>query len=82
MCCALERARPEAAVIRQPSLYIGGAADGLSRLFHPETPSLAARRESQPNLADQVRLENLGHWVQHEAADRLSDTLAALLATL
>lgn len=70
------------AVIRQPSLYIWGAADGLSRMSHPETPSLAALRETQPNLVDQIRLENVGHWVQHEAADRVNEALTAFLARL
>lgn len=68
------------AVIRQPSLYIWGAADGLCQMFHPETPTLAALREAQPNLVDQIRLENVGHWVQHEAADQVNDALIAFLA--
>lgn len=70
------------AIIQQPSLYIWGAADGLSGMFHPETPSLASLRESQPNLVDQVRLENVGHWIQHEAPDRVNDALIAFLADL
>ncbi len=68
------------AVIRQPSLYIWGAADGLSQMLHPETPSLETLREAQPNLVDQIRLENVGHWVQGEAPDRVNDALTAFLA--
>ena len=68
------------AVIQQPSLYIWGAADGLSQMFHPETPSLSALREAQPNLVDQIRLENVGHWVQNEAADDVNNALIAFLA--
>ena len=51
-------------------------------MLHPETPSLGALRETQPNLMDQIRLENVGHWVQHEAADRVNDALTAFLANI
>ena len=70
------------AVIRQPSLYIWGAADGLSQMLHPETPTLEALRLAQPNLVNQVRLENVGHWVQNEAPDQVNDALTAFLASL
>jgi pimeloyl-ACP methyl ester carboxylesterase len=70
------------AVIQQPSLYIWGAADGLSQMLHPETPSLEALRQAQPNLVDQVRLEDVGHWVQNEAPDRVNDALIEFLATI
>jgi len=70
------------AVIRQPSLYIWGAADGLSQMLHPETPSLEALRQAQPHLVDQVRLENVGHWVQNEAPGRVNDALIKFLATI
>lgn len=70
------------AVIRQPSLYIWGAADGLSQMLHPETPSLEALREAQPNLVDQVRLENVGHWVQNEAPVRVNEALIKFLAAI
>jgi pimeloyl-ACP methyl ester carboxylesterase len=72
----------KSAVIRQPSLYIWGADDGLSRMFHPEPPSLASLREAQPALVDQIRLENVGHWVQHEGADQVNQALTAFLARL
>lgn len=70
------------AVIRQPALYIWGGADGLCRMFHPETPSLAELREAQPNLVRQVRLENVGHWVQHEATERVNAALTDFLSDL
>lgn len=70
------------AVIRQPSLYVWGADDGLCRYFHPTTPTLAELRRLQPNLVDQVRLENVGHWVQHEAGARLNAELLGFLDTL
>jgi pimeloyl-ACP methyl ester carboxylesterase len=68
------------AVIRQPSLYIWGAADGLCQMLHPETPSLADLRKAQPNLVGQIRLENVGHWVRHEAAERVNEVLLMFLA--
>lgn len=67
------------AVIRQPSLYVWGAADGLCRFFHPTTPSLEELRHFQPRLVKQVRLEEVGHWVQHEAAQRLNEELIGFL---
>lgn len=70
------------ALIQQPSLYIWGADDGLSRMFHPETPSLASLRETQPALVDQIRIENVGHWVQHEGAEQVNQALIAFLAGL
>lgn len=67
------------ALIQQPSLYIWGADDGLCRFFHPSTPSLEDLRQSQPNLVGQVRLENVGHWIQHEAPERLNAELLSFL---
>lgn len=70
------------AVIRQPSLYVWGAADGLCQFFHPTTPTLEELRRTQPNLVAQVRLEEVGHWVQHEAAERLNAELLTFLGGL
>ncbi|QBE61899.1 alpha/beta fold hydrolase [Pseudoduganella lutea] len=70
------------APIRQPSLYVWGADDGLCRFFHPDTPQLAELRRMQPRLVDQVRLDGVGHWVQHEAPDRLNAALLQFLAGL
>ncbi|MGE8358948.1 alpha/beta fold hydrolase [Pseudomonas sp.] len=70
------------AVITQPSLYIWGAADGLCQFFHPTTPTLEELRRVQPGLVGQVRLENVGHWVQHEAAERVNAELIKFLATV
>lgn len=67
------------AVIDQPSLYIWGAEDGLCKFFHPEPPTLAEMRRNQPGLIDVLRFENVGHWIQHEAADRLNVELIAFL---
>lgn len=67
------------AVIRQPSLYIWGAADRLCQFFHPDNPTVDGMRASQPGLVDVVRLEDAGHWVQHEAADRVNVELLKFL---
>jgi pimeloyl-ACP methyl ester carboxylesterase len=52
-------------LIRQPSLYIWGGADGLCQLFHPTPPTLEEVRRLAPGAVDVVRLENVGHWPQH-----------------
>ncbi|WP_375402660.1 alpha/beta fold hydrolase [uncultured Sphingomonas sp.] len=70
------------AVIRQPSLYIYGAEDGLSAAFHPTPPTLADSRIQAPGLVDVIRLEKAGHWVQHEAADRINAELIKFLAMI
>lgn len=68
--------------LRQPSLYIWGAEDGLSRMYHPDPPTLEELRALQPNLVDQVRLENVGHWIQIEAPDEVNKALIDFLAGL
>lgn len=64
------------AVIRQPTLYVFGRADGLAQRFHPTREEL---RRALPGLTDYVGLDNVGHWVQHEAADRLNASLISFL---
>jgi pimeloyl-ACP methyl ester carboxylesterase len=66
-------------VIRQPSLYIWGAEDGLCNLLHSTPPTVADMKDAQPALLDVIRLENVGHWVQHEAVDRLNVELIKFL---
>lgn len=68
------------AVIRQPALYVWGAADGLCQMFHGDAPTLEALRQGLPNLQAQVRLDNVGHWVQHEASDQVNQALLGFLA--
>ncbi|MBR7741867.1 alpha/beta hydrolase [Phycicoccus sp. BSK3Z-2] len=70
------------AVIRQPSLYIWGKADGLCQFFHPGGASLATLRETQPGLRGQVAVDTAGHWVQHEAAEVVNRELVAFLTAL
>lgn len=69
-------------LIRQPTLYIWGGADGLCQFFHPTPPTLADMRRLAPGLVDVVRLENVGHWIQHEASDRLNAELLKFLRAI
>lgn len=69
-------------LIRQPSLYIWGGADGLCQLFHPTPPTVEELRRDAPGLVDAIRLEGVGHWVQHEARDRVNEELVRFLDTL
>lgn len=70
------------AVITQPSLYVWGAEDGLSRFFHPEPPPLAELRRAQPALVGQIRLEGVGHWIHQEAPNRLNAAIVDFLDRL
>ncbi|MBB4439966.1 MULTISPECIES: alpha/beta fold hydrolase [Rhizobium] len=67
------------APIRQPSLYVWGADDGLCKFFHSDNPEMDDLRASWPGLVDVVRLGGTGHWVQHEAADRFNAELRKFL---
>lgn len=66
--------------IRQPSLYIWGAEDGLCQLFHPDPPTVEQLRPFAPGLVDVVRIEGVGHWPQHEAADDVTAEIITFLA--
>jgi len=70
------------ATLRQPSLYIWGTQDGLCRFFHPTPPTDDELRAVQPNLIGQLRLDGVGHWPQHEAADEFNASLLQFLHTL
>ena len=60
------------AKVRQPSYFMWGTADGLFPLYRlTET----AMRDRLPDLRGFVGLEGVGHWVQHEAAARVSEDL-------
>lgn len=61
------------AVIRQPSFFLIGQADGLNELRRNSTDEL---RRSLPGLRGHVELDAVGHWPQHEAP---AATNAALL---
>jgi pimeloyl-ACP methyl ester carboxylesterase len=60
------------AKVTQPSYYMSGKADGLNELY-PLTE--AQIREGLPGLRGYVSLDNVGHWMQHEGSDQVSDHL-------
>lgn len=66
------------AKITQPSFYVGGKADGLSVLY----PPLEKIRAGLPGLVGSLEIDNVGHWVQHEAAAQVSDELVKFLRTV
>ncbi len=70
------------ATIDQPSLYIWGAEDGLCQFFHPTPPTVAELRRLAPGLVDVIRMENAGHWIQHEAASLVNAELIKFLGSL
>jgi pimeloyl-ACP methyl ester carboxylesterase len=67
------------AKISQPSFFIWGKADGLKELY-PLT--LDQMRAGLPGLIGALELDDVGHWVQHEAADVVSDQLLNFLRTV
>jgi pimeloyl-ACP methyl ester carboxylesterase len=67
------------AKIDQPSFFIWGKADGLRELY---PPTLDAMRAGLPGLVGIVELDDVGHWVQHEAADVVCDQLVTFLQNL
>ncbi|MEF9603115.1 alpha/beta hydrolase [Paracoccus sp. PXZ] len=68
--------------ILQPSLYIWGEADGLCQFFHPGAPSVDDLRKAQPGLVGAIKIEKAGHWLQHEAADRVNAELLRFLRSI
>jgi pimeloyl-ACP methyl ester carboxylesterase len=66
------------AKITQPSFYIAGTADGLAALY----PPLEKLRVGLPGLVGYLELDNVGHWVQHEASAEVSDQLVKFLRTI
>jgi pimeloyl-ACP methyl ester carboxylesterase len=64
------------AKITQPSFFIWGKADGLRELY-PLT--IDQMRAGLPGLMGGLELDNVGHWVQHEASDLVNDQLVKFL---
>ena len=62
--------------IAQPSFFMGGKADGLRELY---PLSLAQMRAGLPGLVGGVELDNIGHWIQHEASAEVSAQLVKFL---
>jgi pimeloyl-ACP methyl ester carboxylesterase len=64
------------AKISQPSFFICGKADGLKELYPLTVDQL---RAGLPGLVGALELDNVGHWVQHEASAEVSDQLVKFL---
>jgi pimeloyl-ACP methyl ester carboxylesterase len=64
------------AKINQPSLFISGQADGLKEFYPPTEEKL---RAGLPGLVGAVELDQVGHWVQHEASAAVSAQLITFL---
>jgi pimeloyl-ACP methyl ester carboxylesterase len=66
------------AKITQPSFYISGKADGLGALYPPAEKLHAGL----PGLGGNLELDNVGHWIQHEASAEVSEQLVKFLRTV
>jgi pimeloyl-ACP methyl ester carboxylesterase len=62
------------AKIEQPSYFMWGHADGLFPIYRLTEAAMRARA---PGLRGYIGLDGIGHWVQHEAAARVSRELVA-----
>jgi pimeloyl-ACP methyl ester carboxylesterase len=65
--------------IVQPSFFMGGKADGLKELY---SLTLGQLRDGLPGLLGVIELDGVGHWIQHEASDMVSDQLVKFLRTV
>jgi pimeloyl-ACP methyl ester carboxylesterase len=66
------------AKISQPSFFIWGKSDGLRELY-PLT--IDQMRPGLPGLVGGLELDNVGHWVQREASEAVSEQLVKFLRT-
>ncbi|HEV3325327.1 MAG TPA: alpha/beta hydrolase [Puia sp.] len=66
------------AKIAQPSFYVTGKSDGLGVLY----PPLEKLRAGLPGLVGTLEIDNVGHWVQHEASAQVNDQLLKFLRTV
>jgi pimeloyl-ACP methyl ester carboxylesterase len=64
--------------ITQPSFFIRGKADGMKELYPLSVDQFGA---GLPGLVGSLELDNVGHWVQHEASAEVSDQLVKFLRT-
>ncbi len=63
------------AKITQPSFYISGKADGLGALYPPAEKLFVGL----PGLLGHLELDDVGHWIQHEASAEVSEQLLKFL---
>jgi pimeloyl-ACP methyl ester carboxylesterase len=66
------------AKVTQPSFYVSGKADGLAALY----PPFEKLRPGLPGLVGNLEIENVGHWVQHEASAQVNEQLVKFLRTV
>jgi pimeloyl-ACP methyl ester carboxylesterase len=66
------------AKIHQPSFYMTGKSDGLKELY----PPIDKFADSLPGLVGSLELDNVGHWIQHEASTEVSNQLLKFLRTV
>lgn len=64
------------AKITQPSFLMMGKADGLKQLYPLTEDQL---RIGLPGLAGMVELDDVGHWIQHEASGEVTNQLLKFL---
>jgi pimeloyl-ACP methyl ester carboxylesterase len=67
------------AKITQPSFLMMGKSDGLKQLYPLTEDQL---RAGLPGLVGSIELDNVGHWVQHEASAEVSYQLLKFLRTV
>ncbi|MCG8456982.1 MAG: alpha/beta hydrolase [Holophagales bacterium] len=67
------------AELRQPTLFLAGAEDGVVTL---RQKAIAALEENVPNLTKTVILPGAGHWVQQESPAEVSRHLVEFLLSL
>lgn len=65
--------------ITQPAFFIWGKADGLKELYPTTIDQLKA---GIPGLVEGLELDDVGHWVQHEASHTVSGQLVKFLRFL
>jgi pimeloyl-ACP methyl ester carboxylesterase len=67
------------AKVTQPSFFVWGKTDGMKELY-PLT--IDQMRAGLPGLRGGLELDNVGHWVQHEASEVVSEQLVKFLRTV
>ncbi|MBL8386544.1 MAG: alpha/beta hydrolase [Burkholderiales bacterium] len=68
-------------VIRQPSMFVAGARDGVLRFPHSKS-QIENFRTTLPGLAGCHIIEGAGHWIQRERADAVNRLLLDFLGGL
>ena len=64
------------AKVTQPSFYMVGKSDGLKELYPLTVDQL---RVGLPGLVGTLEIDDVGHWIQHEASAQVSDQLVKFL---